>query len=266
MADGSALTRPARSSPRPAVSPSRPPAAMVSACVCCGRSGIACDTYPRSRRSSPILPFTNRSPACRSPPRCSAPLDGARPMTATGGFLFTHRGYSGPRCSASRTSPSAPASRAARSRSRCSRNGRRKTRKSWRTRPARRAGQRRRQRLVVTRLRQHLPSRLADWLTEDAGVSSTRRSPPSPRPAAAPGLAPLSLSAPPGPQTRLQKAEVTGGGLALDEVDPRTLRKPSSSPPVLLRRAPRRLRPHRRPQLRLSLGHRPPGRTRRASS
>ena len=53
-----------------------------------------------------------------------------------------------------------------------------------------------------------------------------------------------------------KKAEVTGGGVALDEVDHRTLESRVVPWPVPLRRNPRRVRSDRRPQLRVGVGDR----------
>jgi predicted flavoprotein YhiN len=52
-----------------------------------------------------------------------------------------------------------------------------------------------------------------------------------------------------------KKAEVTGGGIALDEVDPRTLESRVAPGNLFLRGNPRRVRPDRRPQFRVGLGH-----------
>ena len=52
-----------------------------------------------------------------------------------------------------------------------------------------------------------------------------------------------------------KKAEVTGGGVALSEVDPRSLESRLCPRLVPVRRDAGRVRPHRRPQLRLGVGH-----------
>jgi predicted Rossmann fold flavoprotein len=78
--------------------------------------------------------------------------------------------------------------------------------------------------LIVTRVRQHLPNRLADWLIADAGIPLDRTAATLTR---AERMAlierlcryPLPWTADEG----YKKAEVTGGGVALDEIDPRTL-------------------------------------------
>jgi predicted flavoprotein YhiN len=76
----------------------------------------------------------------------------------------------------------------------------------------------------VTILRQQLPNRLADWLVADAGLPLDRTLATLTR---AERLALIArLCRYPLPWTGdegYKKAEVTGGGVALDEVDPRTL-------------------------------------------
>jgi predicted Rossmann fold flavoprotein len=78
--------------------------------------------------------------------------------------------------------------------------------------------------LIVTRVRQHLPNRLADWLVADAGLPLDRTAATLTR---AERMALIErLCRYPLPWTGdegYKKAEVTGGGVALDEVDPRTL-------------------------------------------
>jgi predicted Rossmann fold flavoprotein len=158
--------------------------------------------------------------------------NGARPATATGGFLFTHRGYSGP--AVLDVSHLAVRARLA---------GRAQAQPLfaqwtpydedvWRTQltptpggsGSGSGGSSSGGGLVVTRLRQHLPNRLADWLTEDAGVSldqslATLTREQRQRLVSHLCRYPLPWTADEG----YKKAEVTGGGLALDEVDPRTL-------------------------------------------
>jgi predicted Rossmann fold flavoprotein len=162
--------------------------------------------------------------------RAPAVDGGGRPVTASGGFLFTHRGYSGP--SVLDVSHLAVRARLA---------GRAAEQalfaqwtpydeEVWRAQltpvggGAGGSGGGGGGGLVVSRVRQHLPNRLADWLTEDAGVSLDQT------------LATLTREQRERLILRLcryrlpwtadegyKKAEVTGGGLALDEVDPRTL-------------------------------------------
>ena len=111
-------------------------------------------------------------------------------------------------------------------------------------------------------LRRELPERLADALLAAAGV------------APATALAQLRREE----RTRLietltrgelpwtgdegyKKAEVTGGGVSLAEVDPRTLESRRHARTPHLRRGARRVRADRRVQLPLGLGHGAGGRT-----
>jgi predicted Rossmann fold flavoprotein len=144
-----------------------------------------------------------------------------RQTISRGGFLFTHHGYSGPAV----LDLSHVAVRA-----RAARRGQviqaqwsmHHDDKAWSRALQVRDGAG--QGLVVTRLRQHLPNRLADWLLADAGL-------PVELPLAvlirAERLALIErLCRYPLPWTGdegYKKAEVTGGGVALEEVDPRTL-------------------------------------------
>ena len=143
---------------------------------------------------------------------------GREAATSIGGFLFTHRGYSGP--SVLDVSHLA-------TRSRLLGEPRAEIRIAWTGEPAeaweaRLRGQSRQ--AVATVIRAAVPSRLADRLREEAGVPADRT------------LAQLTRTE----RTRLvglladyplpwtgdegyQKAEVTGGGVALGEIDPGTL-------------------------------------------
>ncbi len=144
---------------------------------------------------------------------------GARPRFETeGGFLFTHRGYSGPAV--------LDASHLA-VRSRMAGGARQALTVRW----TREGAERWDRRLVEHGtgtvgglLAKHLPQRLAERLAVDAGVAPDR------------SLAQLrreerralveALAAFPLPWTGdegYKKAEVTGGGVALDQVDPKTL-------------------------------------------
>lgn len=147
----------------------------------------------------------------------SARVDGKR-LETTGGFLFTHRGYSGPAV--------LDLSHLA-VRSRMEGGPRRQLLVRW----ARveepeweRRLQERSARAVLTVLRDELPSRLAEQLLAEAGVDPERR------------LAQLTRGERRGLVDRLvryplpwtgdegyRKAEVTGGGVALAEVDPVSL-------------------------------------------
>ena len=142
---------------------------------------------------------------------------GRRSTEATGGFLFTHRGYSGPAV----LDTSHVAVRSCRPGSE-----RAVVRVQWSTFDATAweaalgstAG------LVVTAVSDHLPQRLALQLLAEAGVPADRRASAlrrGERVALIERLAsyPLPWTGDEG----FKKAEVTGGGIALDEVDPRTL-------------------------------------------
>jgi predicted Rossmann fold flavoprotein len=138
-------------------------------------------------------------------------------LTTVGGFLFTHRGYSGP--AVLDISHMAVRARLA---------GRPQAiqvqwaidhdEAAWQSVLQNSHG------LVVTILRQQLPNRLADWLVADAGLPLDRTLATLTR---AERLALIArLCRYPLPWTGdegYKKAEVTGGGVALDEVDPRTL-------------------------------------------
>ena len=175
--------------------------------------------------------------------------------SASGGFLFTHRGYSGPAvldvshhavraAAAGRPQPILAQWSAADD-------------AAWHATLQGGDG------LVVSRLRATLPERLAQQLVVEAGLAVDQR------------IATLRrehrlalverLCRYPLPWTGdegFRKAEVTGGGVALDEVDPRTHGVPPAPRAVPVRRAARRLRPDRRPQLRVGVGDRPTRRPR----
>lgn len=143
--------------------------------------------------------------------------DGRRRLTTRGGFLFTHKGYSGPSvlnlshvCVRARLR-GGPLPRVT---------------AQWTPRDAEawEAALRQQDGTAAGALRGHLPARLAEALLEDAGVA-----PETP-------LAQLrreerlrlveALARHPLPWTGDEgytKAEVTGGGVALSEIDPRTL-------------------------------------------
>ncbi len=141
-----------------------------------------------------------------------------RVRTASGGFLFTHRGYSGPVVLdlshlAVRSRDAGPGRQQLRVRWTAL------TDADWEKRLTQRSAQ-----AVGTVLRGALPARLADWLLQDAGIE--------------PGcqLAQLARGSRRGLIERLvryvlpwtgdegyRKAEVTGGGVALDQVYPATL-------------------------------------------
>ncbi len=147
----------------------------------------------------------------------TAPLEKGA-ATARGGFLFTHHGYSGPavldishHAVRSRTagSPHQPILAAW--------NG--DDEAAWDRRLMDRSAT-----AVGTLLRRHLPARLADTLLAEADVPPTTvlaqlRRDDRTRLAAVLGRYPLPWDGDEG----YRKAEVTGGGVALAEIDPRTM-------------------------------------------
>jgi hypothetical protein len=139
---------------------------------------------------------------------------------ATGGFLFTHRGYSGPSvldvshiAVRSRMAGSDPA-HAAVLRIRWSTQNA----DEWQRELAASTG------LVATTIGRHLPQRLAQLLLNEAGIPAERRAAELHRGERSALLDALtSFVLPWTSDAGYQKAEVTGGGIALDEVHPRTL-------------------------------------------
>jgi predicted Rossmann fold flavoprotein len=139
---------------------------------------------------------------------------------ATGGFLFTHRGYSGPSVLdishvavrsrlAGLAAPEAAVLRVAWTE---------RTAAEWQAELAAAQG------LVVSTVARRVPQRLAEQLLMDAGVPVDRRASDLRR--AERNALVEALTACVLPWTGdegYKKAEVTGGGVALTEVDPRTL-------------------------------------------
>ena len=172
---------------------------------------------------------TAQTPLTLDPPRY-APLAGIsrpetlfapgakRAATAHGGFLFTHRGYSGPAVlDLSHLAVRSRASRAGR-RSHSSCSGRRSTPTNGTACSAGEPGS------AAALLRRHLPDRLAEALLADAGVDGAQslarlRREERRRLVAALARHPLPWTGDGG----YAKAEVTGGGVPLSEIDPRTL-------------------------------------------
>lgn len=143
--------------------------------------------------------------------RLRARSDG-RTTEAAGGFLFTHRGYSGP--------ATLDVSHV------CVRDATAQLRAAWTTTTPEAWDARFREgdRHVATLVSQELPERLALELLALAGVPRDRRTSSLTRTERT--ALTLRLTACELPWTGhegYKKAEVTGGGLALDEVDPRTL-------------------------------------------
>lgn len=173
-------------------------------------------------------PFPALTPLLADPP-VHAPLAGVslraavtaagrrRPATAEGGFLFTHRGYSGPAV----LDISHHAVLAARA-------GRTQTllvrwspldEESWQRELG--AGS---SATVLSRLRPHLPARLAERLLEEAGIEPGRRLSQLRREERRRLIELLvRYLLPWSGDEGYRKAEVTGGGVALGDIDPRTL-------------------------------------------
>jgi predicted Rossmann fold flavoprotein len=141
-----------------------------------------------------------------------------RSATATGGFLFTHRGYSGP-------SVLDVSHVAVRSKARDAELARLTV--CWSTRSADdwlRALRRSGNRSVIGVLREALPDRLASVLLWMAGVDPTRTLAELRREERAALIDTLTKGALPwSGDEGYAKAEVTGGGVDLAEIDPRTM-------------------------------------------
>jgi predicted Rossmann fold flavoprotein len=133
-------------------------------------------------------------------------------VEARGGFLFTHRGYSGP--AVLDVSHVATRNPGAVVRVRWSAADRREWEDAF-------AGS---SSLVTTIVSRQLPQRLAAQLLTEAGVSVTRRADELRRAERIALIDALtSYTLPWTGHEGFKKAEVTGGGVALDEVDPRSL-------------------------------------------
>ncbi|HSB53143.1 MAG TPA: aminoacetone oxidase family FAD-binding enzyme [Gemmatimonadales bacterium] len=138
-------------------------------------------------------------------------------VSTTGGMLFTHRGYSGP--AVLDISHVAVRSKLAGTRAELLVNWTGRKAEEWDQRLQERSA-----RAVSSVVREQLPARLADRLLEECGVSLTCQLAQLPR-AQRRGLI-ERLTAYPLPWTGdegYKKAEVTGGGVALEEVHPDTL-------------------------------------------
>lgn len=180
---------------------------------------------------------------------------GGRSLETAGGFLFTHRGYSGP--SVLDISHVAVRARLAHAHGaveqRDSDDGRDDDARAEHGNPSGRLEQphaglhpvlvqwtshseeawhdmliqtagKQSDALVRTRVRQHLPDRLADWLMRDAGVTPDQPVATLPRDVRRRLVERLTRYALPWTGDEgYRKAEVTGGGVALDEVQPKTL-------------------------------------------
>jgi predicted Rossmann fold flavoprotein len=139
---------------------------------------------------------------------------------ASGGFLFTHHGYSGPSvldlshiAVRSRMNGDDPADAAV---FRVAWSA--KDAAEWQRELTTSAG------LVVTTVARHLPHRLAVQLLEEAGIPSDREAAGLRRHERTALLEALTAFVLPSTGDEgYKKAEVTGGGVALDEVNPQTL-------------------------------------------
>jgi predicted Rossmann fold flavoprotein len=149
---------------------------------------------------------------------------GGRMMETMGGFLFTHRGYSGPSVlDISHVAVRARAAQADASVQPVFVQWTSHSEEAWHEllKPA--AGKQA-EALVRTRVRQHLPDRLADWLMRDAGVTSDQPVATLTRDVRRRLVERLCRYALPWTSDEgYRKAEVTGGGVALDEVRPKTM-------------------------------------------
>jgi predicted Rossmann fold flavoprotein len=142
---------------------------------------------------------------------------GSHTLETEGGFLFTHRGYSGPSVldiSHLITGSAGSAGSAGSIRAQWSALGAREWNAAFETSSAN----------VVTILSAHVPARLAEQLMKEAGVPGDRRTSSlrrSERTALIERL--TSYELPVTGDEGYKKAEVTGGGVALDDVHARTL-------------------------------------------
>lgn len=137
--------------------------------------------------------------------------------TATGGFLFTHRGYSGPAL-LDVSHVAVRARLAGAQRATLTVDWTTLTEAEWQQRLQPAAG------LVATALRRELPTRLADRLLHEADLAADTPLSRLGRDARRRLLQVLTaFTLPWSSDEGYRKAEVTGGGLALDEVDPVTM-------------------------------------------
>jgi predicted Rossmann fold flavoprotein len=156
--------------------------------------------------------------------RAPATANGGRMLETAGGFLFTHRGYSGPSVlDISHVAVRARLAVARREVQPVFVEWTSHSEETWHEllKPA--AGKQA-EGLVRTRVRQHLPDRLADWLMRDAGVTADQPLATLTRDVRRRLVERLCRYALPWTSDEgYRKAEVTGGGVALDEVRPKTL-------------------------------------------
>jgi len=175
------------------------------------------DTYPAL---TPLTAQPHRHAALSGvslPVAIEAPAAGKRPFTTHGGFLFTHKGYSGP--AVLNVSHLAVRSRLAREpRQSIHVSWTRLTAEEWDRALREEAG------TVLGALRARVPARLAEALLDEAGVEHGATTATLRREQRV-GLVDL-MTRYPLPWTSdegYSKAEVTGGGVALNEIDPRTM-------------------------------------------
>lgn len=139
---------------------------------------------------------------------------GSRTIETQGGFLFTHRGYSGPSVLDISHLMARKSDAAATVRAQWSALDAAAWDREFEAPSA----------LISTLVARHLPSRLAERLMIESGVPTDRRTSNLRR---AERMALIermtSYVLPTSGDEGYKKAEVTGGGVALDEVDPRTL-------------------------------------------
>ena len=141
---------------------------------------------------------------------CVARSGGKQPRS-TGGFLFTHRGYSGP-------SVLDVSHAFTRDRAEILVGWGNIAREEWERELDDRTG------LIASKLAARLPSRLVEMLLASAGVPADRRMAELRREERHRLLDALTAyRLPVTGDEGYKKAEVTGGGVALDEIDPRTL-------------------------------------------
>jgi predicted Rossmann fold flavoprotein len=193
-------------------------------------------TYPAlTPITAPASPFT--ALAGVSLPVTITARDAERAATATGGFLFTHRGYSGPsvldvsHVAVRSIAPGAPSLASAAScragdglpslapRARLTVKWTHLDEKEWTTALTSQGG-----RSVASILRERMPSRLGDVILMRAGVDAGRllsRLKREERTRLVEALVRCDL--PWNGDEGYKKAEVTGGGVSLAEVDPRTM-------------------------------------------
>jgi predicted Rossmann fold flavoprotein len=148
---------------------------------------------------------------------------GGRMLETSGGFLFTHRGYSGPAVlDISHVAVRARLANAHAADQPVLVQWTSHSDEAWHELLKPTTG-RQTEALVRTRVRQHLPDRLADWLMRDAGVTPDQPVATLTRDVRRRLVERLTRYALPWTSDEgYRKAEVTGGGVALDEVRPKT--------------------------------------------